>query len=126
MPDLSFLKPLTDLQYLILVAGIVFLLLRVWGKKPKFLLSSLAPASSKDSDSEVSDAHECKKEGILEDILTKLKSIVEDVNTLKAETKMESRLNEERHELLQGQMTSLMGEFRNLYSILLEQKLNGK
>lgn len=126
MPDLTFLKPITDLQYLILVAGIVFLLLRVWGKKPKFLLSSLSPENSKDGDlCEVSGKTECKQEGILEGILKKLSSLGSDVEALKTQVQSDSRINEERHDLIQSQLTAMFGRIDQLYSILLSQRNQG-
>lgn len=128
MPDFSFLKPSSDVQFISLMVVLVLLvpkLIPILSKKLKFKESESSGCDS------VESTGECQKEDVLEGILKQLSELGRDVVGLASELKAQATINDERHDGLKeqiGRLTSQIGNVdsrvNDIYSILLKQYSN--
>lgn len=125
MPDLSFIKPASDIQYIGLMVVFVLLapkIIPIISKKLKF------KDAEKDGKNAGDCPGECQKEDVLEGILKQLSDLGRDVVGLASELKAQATINDERHDGLKeqiGRLTSQIGSVdsrvNDIYSILLKQ-----
>lgn len=122
MPDLSFLKPASDIQYIGLMVVFVLLapkIIPIISKKLKF------KDAEKDGKNAGDCPGECQKEDVLDGILKQLSDLGRDVDGLASELKTQSVLNDERHNSLKEQIGSVNNRVNDIYSILLNWHGNG-
>jgi 2C-methyl-D-erythritol 2,4-cyclodiphosphate synthase len=120
--QLSWLKPSSDIQYVLLLLCVVYLVRLFVSKKTKLRLGGLADEYEEGAaDKSAGDVHTCKKEDVLEEILKRIDNLGTDVDELKVQVNSQSQINDERHEMLQTQMNTMINRLDQLYSILLKR-----